>query len=95
MQLVGSPDKSCNVFGRQLNPQESKFYTKTIFNHLCTSENFIDCLMTTDSKDRIDFLAHTIYEGIKVKVQIKKRYSKNQIIFALSAQKTQFNSRKH
>ena len=70
MQLVGSPDKSCKVFGRQLNPQESKYLTKTIFNYLCTSQNFIDSLMTTDSLGRMDFLAHKISEAIKVKIQI-------------------------
>ena len=69
MQLVGSPDKSCKVFGRQLNPQESKYLTKTIFNYLCTSQNFIDSLMTTDSLGRMDFLAHKISEEIKVKAQ--------------------------
>ena len=68
MQLVGSPDKSCNFFGRQLNPQESKFYTETIFKHLVVpySQNFIDTLMTTDSQGRMDFLAHKISEEIKV-----------------------------
>ena len=68
MQLVGSPDKSCNFFGRQLNPQESKFYTETIFKHLCTSQNFINDLMNfAGSKGRMDFLAHKISEEIKVR----------------------------
>ena len=71
MQLVGSPDKGCNVFGRQLNPQDSKFYTETIFKHLVVpfSQNFINSLMTTDSLGRMDFLAHKISEEIKVKIQ--------------------------
>ena len=70
MQLVGSPDKSCNFFGRQLNPQVSKFYTETIFKHLCTSQNFINDLMTfAGSQGRMDFLAHKIAEKIKVKIQ--------------------------
>ena len=71
MQLVGSPHKGCNVFGRQLNPQESKFYTETIFNRLVVpySQNFIDTLMATDSLGRMDFLAHKISEEIKVKIQ--------------------------
>ena len=69
MQLVGSPDKGCEVFGRQLKPQESKFYTETIFNHLCTSQNFFNSLMTTDSQGRMDFLAHKISENIMVKVE--------------------------
>ena len=70
MQLVGSPDKCCNVFGRQLNPQDSKFYTETIFKHLVVpySQNFIDTLMTTDSLGRMDFLAHKISEEIKVNI---------------------------
>ena len=73
MQLVGSPDKGCKVFGRQLNPQDSKFFTETIFKHLVVpySQNFIDTLMTTDSLGRMDFLAHKISEEIKVKVQNK------------------------
>ena len=68
MQLVGSPNKGCNLFGCQLNPQDSKFYTKTIFKHLVVpfSQNFIDTLMTTDSLGRMDFLAHKISEEIKV-----------------------------
>ena len=70
MQLVGSPDKGCNVFGRQLNSQESKFFTETIFKHLVVpySQNFIDTLMTTDPLGRMDFLAHKISEEIKVKI---------------------------
>ena len=72
MQLVKSPDKGCKVFGRQLNPQESKFYTETIFNHLVVpfSQNFINSLMTTDSQGRMDFLAHKISKEIKVNIQI-------------------------
>ena len=68
MQLVGSPDKSCNFFGRQLNPQESKSYTEQIFDHLVVpfSQNFIDTLMTTDPLGRMDFLAHKISDQIKV-----------------------------
>ena len=71
MQLVGSPDKGCKVFGRQLNPQQSKFYTETIFKHLVVpfSQNFINSLMTTDSLGRMDFLAHKISEEIEVKIQ--------------------------
>ena len=69
MQLVGSPDKSCNFFGRQLNPQESKFYTENIFNHLTSSQNFINSLMTTDSQGRMDFLAHKISEKITVEIK--------------------------
>ena len=71
MQLVGSPDKGCKVFGRQLNPQESKFFTEAIFKHLVVpySQNFINSLMTTDSLGRMDFLAHRISEEIKVKIQ--------------------------
>ena len=71
MQLVGSPDKSCKVFGRRLNPQQSKFYTETIFNHLVVpfSQNFINSLMTTNSQGRMDFLAHKISEKIKVNIQ--------------------------
>ena len=68
MQLVGSPDKGCKVFGRQLNPKGSKFYTETIFNHLCSSQNFFNSLMTTDSLGRMDFLAHKISEEIKVEI---------------------------
>ena len=71
MKLVGSPDKGCNVFGRQLNPQDSKYFTETIFKHLCTSQNFIDSLMITDSLGRMDFLAHKIFEEIKVTIQNK------------------------
>ena len=77
MQLVGSPHSGCNFLGRQLNPQESKFYTETIFNHLCTSQNFINCLMTTDSLGRMDFLAHKISEKIKVNIQHKILIPKN------------------
>ena len=71
MQLVGSPNKGCNLFGRQLNPQHSKFYTETIFKHLVVpySQNFIDTLMTTDLLGRMDFLAHKISEEIKVKYE--------------------------
>ena len=71
MQLVGSPHKVGNVFGRELNPQESKFYTETIFKHLVVpfSQNFINSLMTTDYLGRMDFLAHKISEEIKVKIQ--------------------------
>ena len=69
MQLVGSPHKGCNVFGHQLNPHESKFYTEKFFNHLTSSQNFINSLMTTDSQARMDFLAHKISEKIKVKVE--------------------------
>ena len=71
MQLVGSPDKGCKVFGRQLNPQESKFYTERIFDHLVVpySQTFIDTLMTTDSLGRMDFLAHKISVEIKVSIQ--------------------------
>ena len=70
MQLVGSPNKGCKVFGRQMNPQESKFYIEKIFNHLVVpfSQNFIDTLMTTDSLGRMDFLAHKISEKITVKI---------------------------
>ena len=80
MQLVGSPNKGCNVFGQQLNPQESKFYTETIFKHLTSSQNLFSCLMTTNSLGRMDFLAHKICE--KVEVKIPNKYTKNQIIFA-------------
>ena len=71
MQLVGSPDESCNFFGRQLDPKDSKFYTETIFNHLVVpfSQNFFDALMTTDSLGRMDFLAHKISEEIKVTIK--------------------------
>ena len=71
MQLIRSPDKSCNVFGRQLNPEESKFYTEMIFNHLVVpfSQNFIDTLMTSDSLSRMDFLAHKLTQEIKVKMR--------------------------
>ena len=69
MQLVGSPNKGCVTFGRQLNPQESKFYTEKIFNHLTSSQNFINALMTCDSLGRMDFLAHKISEEIKVKIK--------------------------
>ena len=71
MQLVGSPDKSCNFFGHQLNPQQSKYYTETIFKHLVVpfSQNFFDALMTTDSLGRMDFLAHKISEAIKVTIK--------------------------
>ena len=69
MQLVGSPNKSCNLFGCQLNPRESKYYTEKIFNHLCSSQNFINSLMTTDSVSRMDFLADKISEAIKVRLQ--------------------------
>ena len=71
MQLVGSPDKSCKVFGRQLSPQESKFYTETIFNHLTSSQNLFDCLMTTNSLGRMDFLAQKISEKVEVKTPNK------------------------
>ena len=86
MQLVGSPNKGCKVFGRQLNPQESKFLIETIFNHLVVpySQNFIDTLMTTDSQGRMDFIAHKISEENKVKIQK----------VALSAPKTQLILRK-
>ena len=53
MQLVGSPN----------------IYTEKFFNNLCTSQNFIKSLMTTDSLGRMDFLAHKISEEIKVKFQ--------------------------
>ena len=71
MQLIGSPNKSCNVFGRQLNPQESKFYTETIFKQLVVpySQTFIDTLMTTDSQGRMDFVARKISEEIKVMIK--------------------------
>ena len=69
MQLVGSPDKGCNVFGHQLTPQGSKNITETIFKHLTSSQPFIDSLMTTDSQGRMDFLAYKISEEIEVKVQ--------------------------
>ena len=70
MQLVGSPDKGCKVFGRQLNPQESKFYTERIFNNLVVpySQNFINSLRTTDSLGRMDFLARKISEEIEVTI---------------------------
>ena len=73
MQLVGSPDKSCKVFGRQLSPQESKFYTETIFKNLVVpfSQNFVNSLMTTDSLGRMDFLAHKISEKVEVKTPNK------------------------
>ena len=67
MQLVGSPQKSCNVLG--LNPQQSKFYTEKIFSHLTSSQNFINALMTCDSLGRMDFLSHKISEEIKVNIQ--------------------------
>ena len=59
------------MFGRDLNPQESKFYTETIFNRLVVpfSQNFINDLMTTDSLGRMDFLAHKISENIKVMIK--------------------------
>ena len=69
MQMVGSPHKGCNVFGRQLNPQQSKFYIEKIFNHLTSSQNFINSLMTTDSLGRMDFLAHKISDQIKVNIK--------------------------
>ena len=69
MQLVGSPNKCCNFFGGQLDPQESKFFTEKIFNQFTSSQNFINSLMTTNSLGRMDFLAHKISEEIKVKVQ--------------------------
>ena len=70
MQLVGSPDKGCNVFGRQLNSQESKSCTEMIFKHLTYSQNLLNDLMTfAGSQGRMDFLAHKISEEIKVKIQ--------------------------
>ena len=70
LQLVESPHKSCNVFGQQLNPQQSKFCSERIFDHLVVpfSQNFINDLMTTDSQGRMDFIAHKISEEIKVKI---------------------------
>ena len=90
MKLVGSANKGCNVFGRELNPQASKFYTETIFNNLTSSKNFIDSLMTTDSLGRMDFLAHKISEEIKVNIQNLLRYTKYQIVFVLFPAKTRF-----
>ena len=69
MQLVGSPDKCCKVFGQQLNAQESKYCTERIFNHLCTSQNSTRSLMTTDMLGRIEFLANKISEKIKVEIE--------------------------
>ena len=68
MQLVKSLDKGCRFFGQQLNPQDAKYYTEKIFDHLCTSQNFINSLMNTNSQGRLDFLAHKISEEIKVKI---------------------------
>ena len=68
MQLVKSLDKGCRFFGQQLNPQDAKYYTEKIFDHLCTSQNFINDLMNfAGSQGRMDFLAHKISEEIKVR----------------------------
>ena len=70
MQLVGSPNKGCNLFGCHLNPRNSKYYTEKIFKHLGEIQNSINSLMTKDSLGRMDFLALKISEEIKVKVKI-------------------------
>ena len=67
MQLVGSPNKGCNLFGRQLDPKESKSHTETIFKHLTSSQNLFNDLMTFAGwQGRMEFLAHKIFERIKV-----------------------------